>query len=91
MFISVKSEWSPFWNFLKCVTSRMTLVKGILQHSFTISLRSTLFTLAKQSRQLGAYKLARYAYDKLQVSWELKPNWYDTVSTPNDNISILKM
>lgn len=29
--------------------------------------RSILFTLAKQSRNLGAYKLARYAYDKLQV------------------------
>jgi hypothetical protein len=27
----------------------------------------TYFTLAKQSRELGAYKLARYAYDKLQV------------------------
>ena len=28
---------------------------------------STYFTLAKQSRELGAYKLARYAYEKLQV------------------------
>lgn len=28
--------------------------------------RNTLFTLAKQSKALGAYKLARHAYDKLQ-------------------------
>lgn len=28
--------------------------------------RKTLFTLAKQSKALGAYKLARHAYNKLQ-------------------------
>lgn len=28
--------------------------------------RNTLFTLAKQSKALGAYKLARHAYDKLR-------------------------
>ena len=28
---------------------------------------STLFALAKQSKNLGAYKMARTAYDKLQV------------------------
>lgn len=28
--------------------------------------RNTLFTLAKQSKALGAYKLARHAYDRLQ-------------------------
>lgn len=28
--------------------------------------RKTLFTLAKQSKALGAYKLARHAYDRLQ-------------------------
>ncbi|MED6244255.1 hypothetical protein ATANTOWER_001350 [Ataeniobius toweri] len=31
-----------------------------------ISKVNTLFALAKQSRKLGAYKLARYAYEKLQ-------------------------
>uniref|UniRef100_A0A669DWF7 Intraflagellar transport protein 122 homolog n=1 Tax=Oreochromis niloticus TaxID=8128 RepID=A0A669DWF7_ORENI len=31
-----------------------------------ISKVNTLYALAKQSRQLGAYKLARYAYEKLQ-------------------------
>ncbi|XP_020836758.1 intraflagellar transport protein 122 homolog isoform X5 [Phascolarctos cinereus] len=31
-----------------------------------ISKVNTLFTLAKQSKALGAYKLARHAYDKLQ-------------------------
>ena len=30
-------------------------------------LSSTLFALAKQSKNLGAYKMARTAYDKLQV------------------------
>ncbi|XP_009078745.1 PREDICTED: intraflagellar transport protein 122 homolog [Acanthisitta chloris] len=43
-----------------------------LLHSLTketplgISKVNTLFALAKQSRALGAYKLARHAYDKLQ-------------------------
>lgn len=27
---------------------------------------NTLYALAKQSRRLGAYKLARYSYEKLQ-------------------------
>lgn len=27
---------------------------------------NTLYALAKQSRKLGAYKLARYSYEKLQ-------------------------
>lgn len=35
--------------------------------SLMLAIRTTLFTLAKQSRQLGAYKLARFAYEKLQV------------------------
>ena len=35
--------------------------------SLTMYFRSTLFTLAKQSKQLGAYKLARHAFDRLQV------------------------
>ena len=30
--------------------------------------RTTLLTLAKQSKQVGAFKVARYAYEKLQVS-----------------------
>lgn len=37
--------------------------------SFVLNLanvRNTLFTLAKQSKALGAYKLARHAYDKLR-------------------------
>jgi len=50
-----------------------TCVKGFLVTAFmknrttlTIS-SSTLFALAKQSKNLGAYKMARTAYDKLQV------------------------
>ncbi|NWR56785.1 IF122 protein, partial [Bucorvus abyssinicus] len=47
-------------------------ISRFLLHSLTketplgISKVKTLFTLAKQSRVLGAYKLARHAYDKLQ-------------------------
>lgn len=42
-------------------------MKQFLQRfSLTIS-SSTLFALAKQSKNLGAYKMARTAYDKLQV------------------------
>ncbi|XP_012866043.1 PREDICTED: intraflagellar transport protein 122 homolog isoform X2 [Dipodomys ordii] len=47
-------------------------VSRFLLHSLTkdaplgISKVNTLFTLAKQSKALGAYKLARHAYDKLQ-------------------------
>ena len=32
---------------------------------FLSTYSATLYALAKQSRQLGAYKLARYAYEKL--------------------------
>lgn len=31
-----------------------------------IIVSNTLYALAKQSRKLGAYKLARYSYEKLQ-------------------------
>uniref|UniRef100_A0A8W4FP55 Intraflagellar transport protein 122 homolog n=1 Tax=Sus scrofa TaxID=9823 RepID=A0A8W4FP55_PIG len=47
-------------------------ISRFLLHSLTkdtplgISKVNTLFTLAKQSKALGAYKLARHAYDKLQ-------------------------
>ncbi|XP_033921902.1 intraflagellar transport protein 122 homolog [Melopsittacus undulatus] len=47
-------------------------ISRFLLHSLTketplgISKVNTLFALAKQSKALGAYKLARYAYDKLQ-------------------------
>ncbi|NXJ07321.1 IF122 protein, partial [Odontophorus gujanensis] len=47
-------------------------ISRFLLHSLTketplgISKVNTLFALAKQSRALGAYKLARHAYDKLQ-------------------------
>uniref|UniRef100_A0A8D2DF58 Intraflagellar transport protein 122 homolog n=1 Tax=Sciurus vulgaris TaxID=55149 RepID=A0A8D2DF58_SCIVU len=47
-------------------------ISRFLLHSLTkdaplgISKVNTLFTLARQSRALGAYKLARHAYDKLQ-------------------------
>ncbi|XP_033270050.1 intraflagellar transport protein 122 homolog isoform X9 [Orcinus orca] len=47
-------------------------ISRFLLHSLTkdtplgISKANTLFTLAKQSKALGAYKLARHAYDKLQ-------------------------
>ena len=35
--------------------------------SLTYTTSSTLFALSKQGKHLGAYKMARYAYDKLQV------------------------
>ncbi|KND02004.1 uncharacterized protein SPPG_02510 [Spizellomyces punctatus DAOM BR117] len=38
----------------------------------------TLFALAKLARALGAYKLARYAYDKLQTM-NVPPIWQETV------------
>lgn len=47
-------------------------ISKFLLHSLTkatplgISKVNTLFTLAKQSKALGAYKLARHAYDKLR-------------------------
>nr|KAF6420444.1 intraflagellar transport 122 [Molossus molossus] len=47
-------------------------ISRFLLHSLTkntplgISKVNTLFTLAKQSKALGAYKLARHAYDKLR-------------------------
>lgn len=41
-----------------------TLGKG--QAPYGVSRVLTLFTLAKQGKGLGAYKLARYAYDRLQ-------------------------
>ncbi|MEQ2260010.1 hypothetical protein XENORESO_019349 [Xenotaenia resolanae] len=34
--------------------------------NLNLTLSNTLFALAKQSRKVGAYKLARYAYEKLQ-------------------------
>lgn len=38
-----------------------------LQHVFLdLIISNTLYVLAKQSRQLGAYKLARYCCEKLQ-------------------------
>ncbi len=40
--------------------------------TLTIS-SSTLFALAKQSKNLGAYKMARTAYDKLQVCEDRYP------------------
>ena len=40
--------------------------------TLTIS-SSTLFALAKQSKNLGAYKMARTAYDKLQVCEDCYP------------------
>lgn len=40
-----------------------------MNNSSTLTISSsTLFALAKQSKNLGAYKMARTAYDKLQVS-----------------------
>ena len=48
---------------------------------FSLNLSSaTLFTLAKQGRHLGAYKMARYAYDKLQVGRSsCKYNYYHRI------------
>ena len=40
----------------------------VLNNSTTLTISSsTLFALAKQSKNLGAFKMARTAYDKLQV------------------------
>ena len=42
-------------------------MKFLLGYNFLATLSAILFTLAKQSRQLGAFKLARHAFDKIQV------------------------
>lgn len=34
---------------------------------FNCKIRNALYALAKQSKNLGAFKLARYAFDKLQA------------------------
>lgn len=44
------------WHWLPHTSAVLNLADG----------RNTLFTLAKQSKALGAYKLARHAYDKLR-------------------------
>ena len=52
----------------------------------------TLFTLAKQSKSMGAYKLARYTYDKLQVGMNRIQNVYIVflyTFRGNDSIIIL--
>lgn len=41
------------------------MVPLFFQKNF-LSFRATLYTLAKQSKQLNAFKLARHAYEKLQ-------------------------
>ena len=41
-----------------------------------ISKVNTLFALAKQSRSLGAFKLARYAYERLQQLKVVFLNFY---------------
>ncbi|CAM9423686.1 unnamed protein product [Chrysoparadoxa australica] len=43
-----------------------------------VSRSHTLFTLAKQAKVLGGYKLARFAYDRLQQQ-RLPGNWQDQV------------
>ncbi|XP_064399631.1 intraflagellar transport protein 122 homolog isoform X2 [Halichondria panicea] len=59
-------------------------ISRFLTHKITkqcppgVSKVSVLFTLAKQSKQLGAYKLARHAFDKLQ-SLRIPPNLQETV------------
>ena len=43
-----------------------------------ISLVNTLYTLAKQSKVLGAYKLARFSYDRLQ-QLKVPESWEDNI------------
>eukprot|EP00753_Platysulcus_tardus_P014889 PLAT4607.1.p1 GENE.PLAT4607.1~~PLAT4607.1.p1 ORF type:complete len:1226 (-),score=654.52 PLAT4607.1:178-3855(-) len=45
---------------------------------YSISRVFTLFVLAKQARTLEAYKLARYAFERLQT-FKLSPAWLDQV------------
>lgn len=41
----------------------------IVNHKFpSLFCSGTLYALAKQSKNLGAFKLARFAYDKLQAT-----------------------
>lgn len=49
------------------VESFLVTIFRKIRVTLTVS-SSTLFALAKQSKNLGAYKMARTAYDKLQVS-----------------------
>ena len=51
-----------------CDTELEYVFRAVGFLSVLMMIRFTLFTLAKQGKQLGAYKLARYAYDKLQVN-----------------------
>ncbi|KAH0630208.1 hypothetical protein JD844_012935 [Phrynosoma platyrhinos] len=67
--IAQGKEEEPFNHYLP---ETLFNVSRFLLHSLTketplgISKVNTLFALAKQSKALGAYKLARHAYDKLQ-------------------------
>ena len=70
-------HWSPLGVNLNFPTSipvtfTMDPPGGELLHRTKNTLTfisSTLFALAKQSKNLGAYKMARTTYDKLQVMW----------------------
>lgn len=59
----------PFTSFMPEALlnmARYLILRTLKNTPRGISRASILFTLSKQSRNLGAYKLARYAYDKLQ-------------------------
>jgi intraflagellar transport protein 122 len=45
---------------------------------YGISRVHTLYTLTKQAKELGAHKLARYAYEQLQLQ-RVPPSWQDQV------------
>ena len=68
-----QSRWPLHHHIIVCHTHHLSLANTIffnifLNFSHHNNLCSFfLFTLAKQSKQLGAYNVARYAFDKLQA------------------------
>jgi intraflagellar transport protein 122 len=60
-------------RYLLCTISK----KGV-QPPFGVSKVYTVYALAKQGKALGAYKLARTAFDKLQVL-KIPQNWVDQI------------
>eukprot|EP00002_Diphylleia_rotans_P020025 TRINITY_DN3881_c0_g1_i2.p1 TRINITY_DN3881_c0_g1~~TRINITY_DN3881_c0_g1_i2.p1 ORF type:complete len:1192 (+),score=258.09 TRINITY_DN3881_c0_g1_i2:235-3810(+) len=65
--------------------ARFLLTKVAKNCPIGVSKANILYTLAKMSKQLGAFKLARTAYDRLQTM-RLPSNWIDEVDTTSVSI-----
>lgn len=58
--------------------ARFLLHQTLTECPSGVSRVAILYALAKQSRNLGAYKMARHAYDKLQIL-RVPPRFQETV------------